>query len=230
MPYLKNFLYKSIFLLILLFSLVSCGSTSLFNKSPGNTEDNTYLMKVSQLESELHVLQEELSNLQLENENKDNTIIKLKGTILRLEKKINYQKNQLSKKIIQYKTNDLTPQVLYKKARNLLIEEDYVNAASLFSSFINNYSKDSLADNAVYWLGECHYSLGNYKRAIVVFKDLEKKYPKSEKAPDAILKTGYCYLSLDDTNRANHFLKLVLTRYPFSPASEKAQEKLKGFE
>ncbi|MCP4718853.1 MAG: tetratricopeptide repeat protein, partial [Desulfobacteraceae bacterium] len=92
------------------------------------------------------------------------------------------------------------------------------------------HPKHNLADNAMYWLGECHYSSGQYAKAVAVFKDLVKAYPKAEKVPDAILKTGYSYLSLDDINRAHHYLKLVLTKYPFSPAAEKAQEKLKEFE
>ena len=30
----------------------------------------------------------------------------------------------------------------------------------------------SLADNAMYWLGECHYSSGQYAKAVTVFKKL----------------------------------------------------------
>ena len=46
----------------------------------------------------------------------------------------------------------------------------------------------SLADNAMYWLGECHYSSGQYAKAVTVFKKLVKAYPKAEKVPDALLK------------------------------------------
>ncbi len=72
--------------------------------------------------------------------------------------------------------------------------------------------------------------MNRYKKAIIIFKDLVAKYPKSGKVPGALLKTGYAYLSLDDSNRAHHYLKQVLRKYPFSPAAEKAEEKLKSFE
>ncbi len=127
---------------------------------------------------------------------------------------------------IKYKS----PESLYKKGRNLLIEGDFTAAAAHFSTFINDHPDHDLADNAVYWLGECYYSDTNYEQAIFVFRNLVKKYPKSQKVPDALLKTGYSYLSLDDSNRAHHYLKQVIKKYPFSPASEKAQEKLKEFE
>ena len=68
-----------------------------------------------------------------------------------------------------------------------------------------------------------------YQKAITIFKDLVTKYPKSGKVPGALLKTGYAYLSLDNPNRAHHYLKTVLIKYPFSPAAEKAEEKLKSF-
>ena len=133
-------------------------------------------------------------------------------------------------KPVQYQIQYTEPAVLYKKARLLLVEEDYVNSAALFTEFIKNHPQDSLADNAVYWLAECHYSLGEYQKAISIFQDLETTYPKSEKVPDAILKTGYSYLSLDDTNRAHHYLTKVIKKYPFSPAADMAQEKLRSFE
>jgi len=48
--------------------------------------------------------------------------------------------------------------------------------------------------------------------------------------PDALLKTAYAYLSLDDADRAHHYLKKVVKQYPFTPAGEKAEQKLKAFQ
>ncbi|MCP3876569.1 MAG: tol-pal system protein YbgF, partial [Desulfobacteraceae bacterium] len=156
-------------------------------------------------------------------ENKNTTIKKLKNNILKLEK-------IKTAKPVQYNIEYTHPSDLYTRARNLLLEDNFNDAITLFTEFIKNHPLNSLADNAVYWLGECHYSKGDYEKAILIFKDLVIKYPKSEKVPDSMLKTGYSYLSLDDTNRAHHYLKQVLKKYPFSPASEKAQEKIKSFE
>ncbi len=121
------------------------------------------------------------------------------------------------------------PENLYQQARNLLMEKKFPEAIEIFQSFIDTYPDNELADNTMYWMGECYYSMGHFNKAIVIFQDLVSRYPKGIKVPDALLKTGYSYISLKDFNRANHFLKLVITRYPFSDAADKAQKKLDTF-
>ncbi|MCP4115930.1 MAG: tol-pal system protein YbgF [Desulfobacteraceae bacterium] len=122
------------------------------------------------------------------------------------------------------------PTRLYKTARGLLLEENFQEAAQLFKTYVTRHPDAELADNALYWLGECSYSMGKYPNAIETFKELVDRYPKRAKVPDALLKTAYAYLSLEDSDRAHHYLKLVVKRYPFTPAGEKAEQKLKAFQ
>lgn len=219
----KNIIFKS-FLLCLSFVLFSCSSFDFFKNGadPVAQEDSV----------NLNTTQEENENaLKQELENTNQSISELEDEILLLEKKVSGLENRLElQKPVIYQIAYTEPSQLYQKARDLLLEGDLPNAAQLFETFVAQHPNHSLADNAMYWLGECHYSSGQYTKAVIVFKDLVKVYPKAEKVPDALLKTGYAYLSLDDINRAHHYLKSVLTKYPFSPAAEKAQEKLKQFE
>ncbi|WP_161626897.1 tol-pal system protein YbgF [Desulfospira joergensenii] len=162
---------------------------------------------------------------------KDKTISELEEKIHGLELKVrDLEKLIAQKKPAVIQLEYIEPVQLYQKARNLLLEGDAVNAAQLFQSFADHHPNHSLADNALYWLGECYYSLGRYTKAVEEFKNLVKTYPKAEKVPDALLKIGYSFLSMDDINRAGHFLKQVLKKYPFSPAAEKAEIKLKSIE
>lgn len=218
---------------LFIMGLVSCSSFNLFKDQPPVEEDTETTHQVQRIES----LEEQVDSLEKTKvvhaeqiAQKDQTISALKEKIQALESKNQaLEKKQIEVKKPLGKIKHTDPENLYKKARNLLIEEQYRQAADGFSAFINNYPDNSLADNAVYWLGECFYSEGNFQQAILVFQDLVKKYPKSEKVPDALLKTGYSYLAINDNNRAHHFLKQVIKRYPFSPASEKAQVKLGEF-
>jgi len=123
-------------------------------------------------------------------------------------------------------TGDLDPFKLYNKASALLLERNISKARTLFSDFVKKYPDHELADNALYWLGECSYTKGDYEKAVEIFKALVLTYPKGPKVPDAPLKTGYAYMSMDDVSQANHYFKQVITRYPFSPAADKAQQKL----
>lgn len=162
---------------------------------------------------------------------RDAQISALEQKIVVLEDKINVLESQVAgQKKVVYTVEYTDPVQLYKKARTLLLSKEYNNAADLFTTFAQAHPDHSLADNAVYWLGECRYATAQYKKAITVFRSLVKTYPKAEKVPDALLKTGYAYLSLDDFNRASHYLTQVIKKHPFSPAAEKAQNKLKEFQ
>lgn len=159
------------------------------------------------------------------------TISDLEDKILALENKITSIEDQLSgPRSTPGRADPIDPEPLYQNARGFLKEKKFVQAAEMFHVFVLEHPRHSLADNAMYWLGECHYASGQYEKAIEVFKELVVTYPRAGKVPDALLKIGYAYLSLDDTNQARDFLKRLLKNYPFSSAAEKAQKKLKKLE
>ena len=116
---------------------------------------------------------------------------------------------------------------LYKEALSAYQNGNYGKAAALFSSISENYPGHNLADNALYWTGECFYSQKNYKGAIREFKKVLEKYPDGSKVPDSLLKIGYSYLALGDKANAQSFLKKAVRQYPFTPAGSKAGEMLK---
>jgi tol-pal system protein YbgF len=214
--------------------LVSC--SSLFSKGAGNRQpsvDSAHMAEISALESEIASLKKDQAKLKAGIKAKDASMAAMKTKLTRMEKKIRQLEKAAAKArhhTVTHSPVRLSAREFYKKARNLFLEENFEKAGSMFVRFEKNWPENSLADNAVYWLGECYYSLGKYKKAAIIFKKLTKTYPKSEKVPDALLKTAYAYLSLDDTNRAHYFLIKLVKNYPFSPAAEKAQVKLKDFE
>lgn len=162
---------------------------------------------------------------------RDAQIKALEEKVVLLEDKLKtYERQAAGQDKVRYSIEYSDPAQLYQKARNLLLSGDIDNAADLFTAFAEQHPDHALADNALYWLGECHYTKRDYATATRVFKNLVKTYPKAEKVPDALLKAGYAYLSLDDVNRATHFLRRVIKKYPFSPAAEKAQAKLKDYQ
>ena len=210
----------------------SCSSFSMFGKSAEHAEEP--ILEDSEELPEIKSPQPagKIESTGWEPAGKvDEEIEALEKKISRLEQRIrDLEQLNAQKQPTVLKLEYVDPVQLYQKARNLLLEGDAVTAARLFASFAEKHPDHSLADNALYWLGECHYSLGQYNVAAEEFKSLVKTYPKAEKVPDALLKIGYSYLSMDDINRASHYLKLVLKKYPFSLAAEKAQVKLKSLE
>lgn len=186
--------------------------------------------KINKLETDLSSLKYQQAELKKKIKHKDELIKRLEKNVHSLEDKVaSLERLETQIKTIEYRIEYDSPVKLYEKARSLMIEQDYTSAEGLFKELIKSYPKDNLADNSLYWLAECHYSTGKFNQAIPIFKDVESIYPRSEKVPDAILKTGYSYFYLKDINKAKYYLKKVLTKYPFSPAAEKAQEKLGTF-
>ena len=120
----------------------------------------------------------------------------------------------------------IPPETMYNNALALYKNGDYDKAISDFNSFADQYPNNDLADNALYWAGECYYARKNYSAAIVSFKKVVTRYPEGSKIPDAFLKTGYAYLAMGDKENARMFLKKVIKNFPFSPAGSKAEEML----
>ncbi|MFH2066658.1 MAG: tol-pal system protein YbgF [Pseudomonadota bacterium] len=122
---------------------------------------------------------------------------------------------------------EVPPETMYNNALSSYNNADYDQAVSAFNSFADKFPDHDLADNALYWAGECYYARKNYSAAIISFKKVVTRYPEGSKIPDAFLKTGYSYLAMDDKENARLFLKKVITNFPFSPAGAKAEEMLK---
>ncbi len=219
-------------LICISFLLVSCSTSRFFEKkTPPPRED----VQATDAADPDRLTENQLTQIQQQIDKKDQAIDALEEKITRLEHKMAALDKKLPAAVQTFEQKqkkstdqpeDPAPAPLYQTARTLMLADDFAAAGQLFRRFARQFPDHSLADNSLYWLGECHYSLGEYSQAVAVFKELVAAYPTAEKVPDALLKTGYSYLSIDDINRAHHYLKLVLKKYPFSPAADKAQKKL----
>ena len=97
---------------------------------------------------------------------------------------------------------DVAPKELYEQALANLKENNLDDAELKFSQFLNTYPKDTLAENAQYWLGEVYYKKQDFAKAAVAFKEGYSKYPEGTKGPDCLLKLGLSMKSLGKTEEA----------------------------
>lgn len=114
----------------------------------------------------------------------------------------------------------------YIDALSFYKNSEFQNAIDGFSELVIMDSKHMLADNSQYWLGECYYSLKNYKRAILEFEKV-LKFSSSDKLDDAQLKLGLCYRSIGNNERANIEFQKLLEYYPNSEYYAKARQYLR---
>jgi tol-pal system protein YbgF len=118
---------------------------------------------------------------------------------------------------------------LYKQGFDLFYARDHGKAIDRFEELLKKFPKGTYADNCLYWIGECHFAMGNFAKAVAAFNQV-LAYAESEKADDAQLKLGYCYLRLGERKRAAAEFKKVVSLYPESEYTERAKEELAKLE
>lgn len=115
---------------------------------------------------------------------------------------------------------------LYQSGLSKANRGEYISAVGDFESFIKKYPKSTFAPNAQYWIGECYFSMKNFKRSIKEFQVFIEKNPRNEKIPAAILQQGNGFYELGMLDQAKPFYEKVIKDYPHSPEATTARTKL----
>ncbi|NLD37975.1 MAG: tol-pal system protein YbgF [Desulfatiglans sp.] len=115
-------------------------------------------------------------------------------------------------------------EALYDTSLILYQKEQFKEALSGFRSFLAEYPKSDLADNAQFWIGECYMSMGQYKEAVKAFDDVIKKYPDANKVPGAYLRQAIAWRELDDITTTKLLLNRLIKTYPKTPEAKRAEE------
>ncbi|MDA8428030.1 MAG: tol-pal system protein YbgF [Geobacteraceae bacterium] len=124
------------------------------------------------------------------------------------------------------KGKDTGPPAEYVKAFGLYSANNFADAITAFEAFLKNNPQSDYAANALYWIGECHYSLSDLPKAKEIFFKVAGDYPNSPKAPDALLKLGYTLAAMKEKEKAHAIFESLTKSYPSSPAATKARERL----
>ena len=97
---------------------------------------------------------------------------------------------------------------------------------TMFADFLRDYPAHTLAPNAGYWLGECHYALQQFDSAILAFNDVVAQHPSHDQAAASMLKAGYAYAQLGDAARARFYLEALVRDFPLSSPASLARTRL----
>lgn len=118
------------------------------------------------------------------------------------------------------------PPAEYLKSFGLYSANNFPVAIISFESFLKNNPKSDYAPNALYWIGECYYTLSDLGKAKEAFLKVTELYPKSTKVPDALLKLGYTLSALKEKEKASGIFEKIIRSYPSSTAAIKARDRL----
>jgi tol-pal system protein YbgF len=118
----------------------------------------------------------------------------------------------------------------YESAWRALEKKDYRIAIGRFKDFLKRHPQSKLAASAQYWIGESHYALREFDRAIVEFDAVRSRYPDAEKVPAALLKQGFAFAELGEDANARLLLREIVEKYAQTPEAVQAKQKLKSLE
>jgi tol-pal system protein YbgF len=121
-----------------------------------------------------------------------------------------------------------SPEELYRSSYEDYMRGNYDLAAQGFREYMRRWGDTDLADNALYWIGECHEAQDDSQEALEVFTQVLEQYPTSDKAAAAQLKKGLIYLKTGDQGQGVVHLQYVVYEHPGSSEADLAREKLRS--
>ncbi len=122
----------------------------------------------------------------------------------------------------------------YKLAKDKYVEEDYFEAVSDFTVVLLRFAGSTVADSAQYYLGDCHFQMGDYLIAGVEFERLVSSMSQSGLVPKAQLRMAESYYRLSPraeldqqyTQKAIREYQNFIEDFPTHKKKEIAEEKI----
>ena len=121
--------------------------------------------------------------------------------------------------------DETDPKALYDTAYDDYSAGNYDLAILGFSRYLEHHGETDLADNAAYWLGECYYHQGQYRRAARQFATV-LTYPGSDRTASAQLKKGYAHLELGQRDKGIADLTKVVCQFTGTDEALLARQRL----
>ena len=115
---------------------------------------------------------------------------------------------------------------LYKDSLAQYRAGNYHHALVGFQAFLKSKPKRDYVDNALYWIGECHYGLGDYSSAIQHFERVLNEEPDGNKVPDAMLKMSLAMEKSGQGEGAKKLLQNLVDEYPQTHAAGLGRKRL----
>jgi tol-pal system protein YbgF len=115
---------------------------------------------------------------------------------------------------------------LYTKSLSIYREGKFEEAMAGFERLMAQYPESRYAENAQFWIGECHMSTKRYEQAILAFQKVITDYPKGKKVPGATYRQAIAFYEINDKISARLLLNRVIRSYPQSEEAALAKKKL----
>lgn len=120
-----------------------------------------------------------------------------------------------------------SPENIYYTSYSDYLKKNYELAIKGFKQFIQLFPRNGLADNSLYWIGECYYSQKMYQEAANTFERLTNQYSDGDKIPAAMLKKGFALIEMGKQSEGAGVLKELISKFPLSEEASLAQQRVR---
>lgn len=119
-------------------------------------------------------------------------------------------------------------QQLYDQGYALFHQKRYAESEQHFRQVLDRYPSSSLADNALFWIGESRYARGDLSSALAAYSSTLEQFPNGNKASHALYKAGRCLEALGRPSEAAEAYEELKGRFPGTAISDLAGERLQA--
>jgi len=120
----------------------------------------------------------------------------------------------------------MTPQRLYNTALADFTAGQWALCIDGFGTYLRNFSRTDLADDAQWYIGECYHQDGKFAEAIDAYNRVITNYPKGDRVPDAYYKRGIALSAMGQTDRARESFETLMKQFPDHDMARMAKQQL----
>jgi tol-pal system protein YbgF len=120
----------------------------------------------------------------------------------------------------------MTPQRLYNTSLEDFTAGQWALCIDGFGSYLRNFSRTELADDAQWYIGECYQQDGKFNEAVDAYNRVIANYPKGDRVPDAYYKRGIALSAMGQTDRARESFETLMKTFPDHDMSRLAKQRL----
>ena len=120
----------------------------------------------------------------------------------------------------------MSPQRLYDTAWADYTAGQWELCISGFETYLRQFSRTDLADEAQFYIGECHYADGKNQEAVQAYNQVITNYPRGQSVAPAYYKRGLAFERLGQVDRARESFEAVIKAFPDSDAARLAKQNL----
>jgi tol-pal system protein YbgF len=120
----------------------------------------------------------------------------------------------------------MTPQRLYNTALADFTAGQWALCIEGFNTYVRNFARADLADDAQWYVGECYHQDGKFAEAIDAYNRVITNYPKGDRVPDAYYKRGIALGAMGQTDLARESFETLMKQFPDHDMARMAKQQL----